>query len=64
VANDVIMKLNAEIGLILRLPDVSDSLRKQGLEPVTGSPEQFGQLIRADLARWARVVKDARISAD
>ena len=61
---DVIMKLNGEIAAILRLADVRDGLRRQGLEPLTGTPEQFAQLIRADLARWARMVKDARIAAD
>ena len=61
---DVVMKLNGEIAAILRLADVRDSLRRQGLEPVTGTPEQFAQLIRTDLAKWARVVKDARIAGD
>jgi tripartite-type tricarboxylate transporter receptor subunit TctC len=61
---DLVMKLNTEVAAVLRLTDVRDSLRRQGLEPVTGTPEQFAQLIRADLAKWARVVKDARIAAD
>jgi tripartite-type tricarboxylate transporter receptor subunit TctC len=61
---DIVMKLNGEIAAILQLADVRDSLRRQGLEPVTGTPEQFAQLIRTDLAKWARVVKDARIAGD
>jgi tripartite-type tricarboxylate transporter receptor subunit TctC len=61
---DIVMKLNTEIAAILRVPDVRDSLRRQGLDPVTGTPEQFAQLVRADLAKWARVVKDARIASD
>jgi tripartite-type tricarboxylate transporter receptor subunit TctC len=61
---DIVMKLNTEIAAVLRLTDVRDSLRRQGLEPITGTPEQFAQLIRADLAKWARVVRDARIAAD
>jgi tripartite-type tricarboxylate transporter receptor subunit TctC len=39
-------------------------LKKQGLEPVTSSPAQFAQLIRTDLGKWARVVKQAKISAN
>jgi tripartite-type tricarboxylate transporter receptor subunit TctC len=58
------MKLNGEIAAILERPDVRDSLIRQGLQPVTGTPEQFAELIRTDLARWARVVKEARIAAD
>jgi tripartite-type tricarboxylate transporter receptor subunit TctC len=62
--NDILAKFNAEIATILRLAEVRDGLRRQGLEPVTGTPEEFAQLIRSDLARWARVVKDARIGTD
>jgi tripartite-type tricarboxylate transporter receptor subunit TctC len=61
---DIVAKLNGEIAALLRIPEVHDGLVRQGLEPVTGTPEQFAALIRADLARWARVVKDARIVAD
>jgi tripartite-type tricarboxylate transporter receptor subunit TctC len=61
---DIVTKLNTEIAAILRVPEMRDSLRRQGLEPVTGTPEQFAQLIRADLAKWARVVIDAHIAAD
>ncbi len=61
---DIVARLNAEIAAVLRIAEVRDSLLKQGLEPVTGTSEQFAQLIRSDLAKWARVVKDARIAAD
>ena len=64
LARDIVMKLNAEIAAILRLVDVRESLSRQGLDPVTGTPEQFAQLIRADLAKWARVVADAHITPD
>ena len=62
--NDIIAKLNAEVATVLRLPEVRDGLHRQGLEAVTGTPEQFAQLIRSDLARWAGVVKDAHVAAD
>ncbi len=61
---EIVMKLNGEIATILVRPDVRDNLIRQGLQPVTSTPEQFAELIRVDLARWARVVKDARIGAD
>ena len=61
---ELIVKINGEIAAILRLAEVRDGLSRQGLDPVTGTPDQFAQLIRHDLARWARVVKDARITAD
>lgn len=35
-----------------------------GVEPVGSSPEAFAALIRADMAKWAKVVKDAGIKAE
>ena len=61
---EIVTRLNGEIAAILQRADVRDGLVRQGLEPVTGTPEQFAGLIRADLARWGRVVKDARITPD
>jgi tripartite-type tricarboxylate transporter receptor subunit TctC len=39
-------------------------LAKQGLQPTGGSPEALAQLTRADLERWATVVRDAKIQPD
>ena len=64
VNEEIVMRLNGEIANILVLADVSSYLKNQGLEPVTGTPAQFAQLIRQDLKKWARVVKEARITAD
>ena len=64
LTQEVVMRLNGELANILRLPDVSTGLKNQGLEPVTSTPTQFAQLIREDLKKWARVVKEARITAD
>ena len=64
LSQEIVMRLNGEMANILLLADVSTYLKNQGLEPVTSTPAQFGQLIRDDLNRWARVVKEARITAD
>jgi tripartite-type tricarboxylate transporter receptor subunit TctC len=56
--------LNAEMGAILAQPEVRDNLQKQGLNPVTGTPEELARLVETDLERWTRVVRAARISAD
>lgn len=60
---EIINKLNSEITRILNLPDIKDRLYSMGSEPVGSTPEQFGEFIRAEIAKWAKVVKDARISA-
>ena len=58
---DIVRKLNAEINRVLQAPDVRERLMSLGTEPTGGTPEQFAQVIRADTARWAKVVDDAKI---
>ncbi len=57
----IIDKLSAEYARILLRQEVSDTLQKMGAEPMPGSPEQFAALIKADLLRYAKLVKDAKI---
>ena len=61
---DIIGRLNAEIVKVLNSADVKDRFGKQGVEVRTSTPEQFGEFLRAEVARWAKVVKDADIKAD
>jgi tripartite-type tricarboxylate transporter receptor subunit TctC len=61
---EVVGRLNAEINAILRAPDVRERLAGLGAEPTGGTPEQFAATIRADAARWAKVVADAAIRID
>ena len=60
----IVAHLNAEFRKILELPDIRQRLDAAAMEPVGGTPEQFGELIRSEIARWARVVKEAGIKAD
>ena len=60
----VIDALNREINRILLLPDVLALLKNQGVEPIGGSPEQFGLHIRSQMAKWAPVVRRAGIRLD
>jgi tripartite-type tricarboxylate transporter receptor subunit TctC len=61
---DVIAKLNAEFNAILKLPDMKETLAKQGLATTGGSVEDLARLTARDLERWAKVVRDARIEAE
>jgi len=58
---DIIVKLNAEIVRILGLPEIRERLLGLGAEPVANSPGQFAVFLKADIVRWAKVVKDAKI---
>jgi tripartite-type tricarboxylate transporter receptor subunit TctC len=61
---DVVQKLNAEVTRILTMPDVRERFMAQGVEPVGSTPEQFGDHIRAQMAKWAKVVSDAGVKAE
>ena len=61
---ELIMKLNAELARTMSAPDVRDRLAADGAEPTTGTPEQFGAFLRAEITQWTKVVKDAGIVAE
>jgi tripartite-type tricarboxylate transporter receptor subunit TctC len=61
---EAVRRLNAEVNAMLRTPDMRARLASLGAEPTGGTPEQFAETIRADTARWAKVVADAGIRID
>ena len=60
----VIARLNDEIVRAIGMPDVQARLIAGGLDPVTTTPDEFAAIIKADIARWAKVVKEAGIRAE
>lgn len=60
----VITKLNTDINALLQQSNIREQLARQGTNPVGGSPERFGELLKSELARWARVVEAAKIRID
>ena len=57
----VVDRLNAEINKVLAMPDVRAKLVAGGIDVQGGTPEQFGDVIKAEVAKWAKVVRDAGI---
>jgi tripartite-type tricarboxylate transporter receptor subunit TctC len=60
----VITRLNADIVALLQQPEIRDMLARQGMNAVGGPPERFGELLKSELTRWARVVAAAKIKFD
>ena len=60
----IVAQLNAEIAKALESKDVQERLAGVGCEPYKSTPEQFSSLIRADLVRWAGIVKSSGASID
>lgn len=57
----IIAKLNTEINAALKLPDVRAKLEAAGIEIQGGTPQDYAGLIKSDLAKWGKVVKEAGI---
>jgi tripartite-type tricarboxylate transporter receptor subunit TctC len=61
---EITRRLNAEINKALASPALRDRLAAEALEPMSMSPEQFGEFIRADIARWSALARERHISLD
>ena len=61
---DIITRLNRETVAALREPDMIARLKTLGAEPVGNTPEEFASFIRAELAKYAKVIREAKIKAD
>jgi tripartite-type tricarboxylate transporter receptor subunit TctC len=61
---EVVTRLNRAVVQIVQLPDVREKLAAQGAERLAGTPEQTGEFIRREIARWAKVVKASGIRLD
>jgi tripartite-type tricarboxylate transporter receptor subunit TctC len=57
-------KLRKEIDAVLRTPLARERYAALGIEPVGNTPEEFGAQVRADLARWEKVVKAANLRVE
>ena len=60
----IVSKLNAEIGAILRDPEMAKRLAAEAAEPVIATPEAFGKMIASDIGKWSRIAKQAGIRAE
>ena len=58
---EIVDLLQRQVARIVALPDVKERLTALGFEPVADTPEQFGALIKVEMAKWGRVVREANI---
>jgi tripartite-type tricarboxylate transporter receptor subunit TctC len=55
---EVVQKLNAAFNRVLQMPEVHERLEALTFEPIGGSAQQFAEYVRAEVAKWALVVKE------
>jgi tripartite-type tricarboxylate transporter receptor subunit TctC len=60
----IIDLLNREVVAIVALPEVKERLDAIGFVPVANSPGEFAAIIKAETARWAKVVRDAKLKPE
>src|SRR6267142_4044 len=61
---EIVARLQAEVGKVLRLPEVRERLAALGAEPVGSTPEEFGAFLRAENARWGRIIREKGIRSE
>jgi tripartite-type tricarboxylate transporter receptor subunit TctC len=60
----IVRQLNETLATVLRAPDLRDKLSVEAIEPMVMSPEQFGQFIQRDIARWTALARARHIQLD
>jgi tripartite-type tricarboxylate transporter receptor subunit TctC len=60
----VVDRLNAEIVAIMHEPETAKKFADQGADVITGTPEDFARFVQAELTKWAKFIKDAKITAE
>jgi tripartite-type tricarboxylate transporter receptor subunit TctC len=64
IAAPIVKQLNGTLGEVLRAPDMREKLAVEAIEPMPQTPEQFGQYIRDDIARWTAIARERDIHLD
>lgn len=59
-----ISRLNAEVVKVLNAADVRERFASLGVEPISSTPEEMEAYVKAELARWSKVVKDSGARVD
>ncbi len=61
---EIVLRINSDIVKFLQRPATADRMSGEGAIPTSSTPEQFGALIKAEIVRWAKVIKAAGATAD
>jgi tripartite-type tricarboxylate transporter receptor subunit TctC len=61
---EIVVKIHREVARIVQLPDVKQRFAVDAAEAVGSTPEVFTAFLKAETARWTRVVKEAGIRLD
>jgi tripartite-type tricarboxylate transporter receptor subunit TctC len=60
----IVGKVNAEVNVAMKQPDVVERLSRAEFEPVGGSPAETARYVASEVRKWAKVVKDVGVSIE
>ena len=60
----VLQRLSADVRAALAVPEVSNALVAQGVEPASSTPAEFAQFVREEHAKWGKVIREANVKVE
>ena len=64
IPKSIVDRLSAEVRKLAAMPETKERLNAQGFEPYYNTPEQTAALIKADIAKYGKIIKDANIKVE
>jgi tripartite-type tricarboxylate transporter receptor subunit TctC len=61
---DIVQRLNAEINAVLKSPEFRERLKALGYDAAGGTPADFARVVANDSAKWAKLIKERKITVD
>jgi tripartite-type tricarboxylate transporter receptor subunit TctC len=61
---EIVQRLNTEINAVLKTPEFQERLRTLGYDAAGGTPADFAKVVANDTAKWARLIKERRITGE
>jgi len=61
-SNDIVKRLHTEISAIVKTEEMKGRMAELGVDPVGGTPEQLGELVKTEIAKYKKIVADAKIT--
>ena len=62
--NDLVHRIGGDIAKAVKNSDLTERMKQQGMDPIGSTPEQFDSLIKSEIEKWAKVVKQSGAKVD
>ena len=59
VPREIVARLNGDLVRMMRAPEMRERLAPMGIQPLASTPDEFGEFLKSEVARWGKVVREA-----